>query len=88
MGILSWLIVGLISGWFVHAAMKRSDGRVLADQLLGAVGALAAGLIGSRLFGIPDSIEGFNLIAILFSCAGAVVLVACVDAWSIRRVAR
>jgi uncharacterized membrane protein YeaQ/YmgE (transglycosylase-associated protein family) len=88
MGILIWIIVGMISAWFVHAFMKRPDSKVLADQLLGAVGAIAGGLTATGILHIPDSIDGLNPVAILAACAGAVVLVSFVaGALSNRRIA-
>ena len=87
MGILTWMIVGLIAGLSVNVLMKRPNRDVLADLLLGAMGAIACGLVASQILGISDLIDGLNIVAILVSCAGAVVLVAFVEALSSRRVA-
>jgi|GEM_PF-606646 len=87
MGILTWMIVGLTAGLSVNVLMKRPNRDVLADLLLGATGAIAGGLVASQILGISDPIDGLNIVAILVSCAGAVVLVAFVEALSSRRVA-
>ena len=75
----------MASAWFVHALMKRPDHKILADQLLGATGAIVGGFAATALFHIPDSIDGLNVVVILFSCAGAVILVGLVDTLSTRR---
>ena len=87
MGILAWIIVGMVSGWFVGMLMRSPGSAALENLLLGAMGALLGGILAAGLLGITDSIEGFNLVTILASCAGAVILVAFVKLMNGRRVA-
>ena len=87
MGILAWILVGMISGWFVGMLTGNPSSGALKDLLLGAMGALPGGIFAAGLLGITDSIEGFNVVTILASCAGAVVLVAFVKLMNGRRVA-
>jgi uncharacterized membrane protein YeaQ/YmgE (transglycosylase-associated protein family) len=86
MGILSWVIVGLIAGWLAGLVMRGGGYGVIGDIILGIVGALIGGFLASALFGIPNAVNGFNLTSILIAFIGAVVLVAIVRAVSGRRV--
>jgi uncharacterized membrane protein YeaQ/YmgE (transglycosylase-associated protein family) len=86
MGILSWIIVGLIAGWLAGLVMRGGGYGVIGDIILGIVGALIGGFLASALFGIPNAVNGFNLTSILIAFIGAVVLVAIVRAVSGRRV--
>ena len=52
MGILGWIIIGLIMGALAKAVLPgRQGGGWLATLLLGVVGAIVGGLLGSLLFG-------------------------------------
>ncbi len=78
MGILSWLIVGLIAGWLAGMVMKGGGYGVIGDIVLGIVGALVGGFIASALFGAPDAVNGINIVSIIVAFLGAVVVVAIV----------
>lgn len=53
MGILAFLILGLIAGAIAKAILPgRQGGGVIMTMLLGVVGALLGGWIGSALFGV------------------------------------
>lgn len=80
MGLLSWIIVGLIAGWLAGLVMKGSGHGVVGDIILGIVGALVGGFLASALFGVPDPISGFNLTTIFIAFLGAVIVVAIVRA--------
>lgn len=86
MGILSWLIVGLIAGWLAGMVMKGGGYGVIGDIILGIVGALVGGFIASALLNIPDAVNGFNITSIIVAAIGAIILVAIVRAISGRRV--
>ncbi len=86
MGILAWIIVGLIAGWLAGLVMKGGGYGVIGDIILGIVGALIGGFLASAIFGVPNAVNGFNLTSILVAFIGAVVLVAIVRAVSGRRV--
>ena len=85
MGILSWIIVGLIAGWLANAVMKGRGQGLIGNLILGIVGALVGGFLAGSLFGVPDPISGFNLQTILIASIGAVVVIAVVRALSGRR---
>ncbi len=87
MGLLSWIIVGLIAGWLAGLVMKGGGYGILGDLLLGIVGALIGGFIAGALFGIPNPVNGINITSIIVAFLGAVIVVAIVRALSGRRVA-
>lgn len=73
MGILSWIVMGLIVGALAKFLLPgRDPGGVIVTILLGVAGAFVGGFIGSFL-GL-DPVAGFNLRSILLSVGGAVVL--------------
>jgi uncharacterized membrane protein YeaQ/YmgE (transglycosylase-associated protein family) len=80
MGILAWIVVGLIAGWLAGVVMKGSGYGVIGDIILGIIGAVLGGFLAGALFNVPDAISGFNLTTILVAFLGAVILVAIVRA--------
>lgn len=71
MGIVAWLIVGLIAGWLTGKVMGGPGRGVLMDILVGLVGALAGGfLVG--LVGLKP--EGGFTYTILVAFIGAVIV--------------
>lgn len=75
MGVLSWILVGLIAGWLADMVMKGRGRGVLFSMILGIVGALLGGFLASSLFGVDDPLTGFNLSTLLIAFLGAVVLI-------------
>ncbi len=74
MGILSWLVVGLIAGFFAGAVVKGGGFGCIGDTLVGIVGGLLGGFIASSIFHVGDPISGINLSSILIAFGGAVLL--------------
>lgn len=73
MGILAWIIVGLIAGWLAGKVMKGGGYGVLVDIILGILG----GILGGWLFGLLGLWQGRGLIgSIVVAFIGAVILVA------------
>lgn len=73
MGILSWIIIGLVAGWLAGVIMKGSSYGVLPDIGLGIAGALIGGFLAGAIFGIPFT--GFNLTSLLIALLGAIIAV-------------
>lgn len=48
-GIIVWLIVGAIAGWLAGYIMSKDTGFQIMDLVLGVVGALVGGYLGSML---------------------------------------
>jgi uncharacterized membrane protein YeaQ/YmgE (transglycosylase-associated protein family) len=71
MGWLSWILVGLVAGIIAKLLMHDSFGWVMTI-LLGIVGAFVGGWI-SGMFGGPG-VTGFNLVSVLVSAGGALVV--------------
>lgn len=80
MGLLAWIVVGLIAGWLAGLMMKGGGYGVIGDIILGIIGAIVGGFLASALFGIPDPVSGFNLTTLVIAFIGAVVVVAIVRA--------
>ncbi len=78
MGILSWIIIGLIAGWLAGVIMKGGGYGILTNIILGIVGALLGGFLAGAIFGIP--VGGFNLTTLIVALVGAVIVVAIVRA--------
>jgi uncharacterized membrane protein YeaQ/YmgE (transglycosylase-associated protein family) len=85
MGILSWIIVGLIAGWLAGLVMKGGSYGILGDIVLGIIGALVGGFLASALFGIQDPLTGFDITTLIIAFLGAIVVVAIVRALTGRR---
>jgi len=74
MGILSWIVVGLIAGWLAGMVMGSGYGLV-GDIIIGIVGGLVGGYLSGAFFGIADAVNGFNLTSILVAFIGAMLLI-------------
>lgn len=73
MGILLWILFGLIAGAIAKVLMPGEDpGGFLVTILIGIVGAVLGGWLGSVIFGV--GISGFNLPSFLVAIGGAVLL--------------
>lgn len=73
MGIISWIIFGLIAGVVAKFIMPGDDpGGFIITILLGIAGALVGGFIASAL-GI-GTVTGFNVGSFLIAILGAILL--------------
>ncbi len=73
MGILTWIIFGLIAGIVAKLIMPGKDpGGFIITILLGIAGAFIGGLVGSAV-GFGD-VSGFNLKSMGLAILGAVIL--------------
>jgi uncharacterized membrane protein YeaQ/YmgE (transglycosylase-associated protein family) len=70
-GIISWLVVGLIAGWLTGKIMGGPGKGALMDIVVGLLGALAGGFL-MQLAGFRT--EGGLLYTIFVAVIGAVVL--------------
>jgi uncharacterized membrane protein YeaQ/YmgE (transglycosylase-associated protein family) len=53
MGFLGWIVLGLIAGAIAKLIMPGDDpGGIIVTMLIGIVGAVIGGFLGSRIFGI------------------------------------
>ena len=80
MGILSWIIVGLIAGWLAGSVMKGSGYGLVGNIIMGIVGAVVGGFLATSLFNVPDPVNGVNIGSIVVAFLGAVVAIALIRA--------
>ncbi|HEY5107256.1 MAG TPA: GlsB/YeaQ/YmgE family stress response membrane protein [Caulobacteraceae bacterium] len=72
MGIISWLILGLIAGFIASKIVNHTGSGIIIDIVLGVVGAFVGGFLFS-LFGAAP-VTGLNLYSALVAVIGAVVV--------------
>jgi uncharacterized membrane protein YeaQ/YmgE (transglycosylase-associated protein family) len=72
MGILAWIVVGLIAGWLAGQVMKGGGYGLVADIILGLLGGVLGGWIFEKL---GASTGGGMLGSIIVAFIGAVILV-------------
>ena len=72
MGIISWLILGLIAGFIGSKIVNKSGEGLWLDIALGIVGAIVGGVLFSA-FGI-QGITGLNIWSMIVAVVGAVIV--------------
>jgi uncharacterized membrane protein YeaQ/YmgE (transglycosylase-associated protein family) len=72
MSIITWVLLGLISGFIASRLVNKHGQGVFMDVLIGVVGALAGGFI-FNLAG-ATGVTGFNLWSLFVSVVGSVLL--------------
>jgi uncharacterized membrane protein YeaQ/YmgE (transglycosylase-associated protein family) len=80
MGLLAWIIIGLVAGWLAGLVMKGGGYGILGDIILGIIGAVVGGFLASAIFGIPNPVSEFSWTALVVAFLGAVIVVAIVRA--------
>ncbi|ALB63021.1 Transglycosylase associated protein [Cronobacter condimenti 1330] len=74
MGILAWIVFGLIAGIIAKLIMPgRDGGGFILTCVLGIVGAVVGGWLAT-FFGVGGSVTGFNLPSFLVAVVGAIVV--------------
>lgn len=75
MGILLWILFGLIAGAIAKLLMPGEDpGGFIVTILIGIAGAVIGGYLGAVLFNVE--VTGFNLSSFLVAIAGSILLLA------------
>jgi uncharacterized membrane protein YeaQ/YmgE (transglycosylase-associated protein family) len=85
MGILSWIVVGLIAGWLAEQIIKGPKFGLIGATILGIVGGLLGGFLASVFLKIPDPLTGFNLTTILTAFLGSAALLLLIRVTNGRR---
>jgi uncharacterized membrane protein YeaQ/YmgE (transglycosylase-associated protein family) len=83
MGIIAWIVLGLIAGWIASKLMHGEGSGLLMNLVLGVVGAFVGGLIVSALGGV--GVTGFNLWSIVVAVLGAVIVLWLYNVLATRR---
>jgi uncharacterized membrane protein YeaQ/YmgE (transglycosylase-associated protein family) len=74
MGILVWLVFGLVAGALAKFIMPgKQGGGIILTTALGIVGALVGGFIGTHLLGFGD-ISGFDPRSMAIAVGGALLV--------------
>jgi uncharacterized membrane protein YeaQ/YmgE (transglycosylase-associated protein family) len=73
MGVLLWILAGLIAGWLTGKIMKGEGYGFFVDILLGIAGAMVGGFI-ARHIGLD--LHGGFIYSTLIALGGAILLVA------------
>ncbi|WP_054180583.1 GlsB/YeaQ/YmgE family stress response membrane protein [Trabulsiella odontotermitis] len=74
MGIITWIVFGLIAGVIAKLIMPgRDGGGFILTCILGIVGAVVGGWLAT-MFGLGGSITGFNLHSFLVAVVGSIVV--------------
>jgi uncharacterized membrane protein YeaQ/YmgE (transglycosylase-associated protein family) len=72
MGIIAWLVVGLIAGFIGSKIVNRGGEGLVRDIILGIIG----GLVGGEIFQLlgHEGVTGLNLWSILVAVIGSVIV--------------
>ena len=69
MGIIAWIVIGLVAGWLANVILGGRGGGLLYNLAVGLVGAIVGGLIFDALRIFPAGFVG----ALVSATVGAVV---------------
>jgi uncharacterized membrane protein YeaQ/YmgE (transglycosylase-associated protein family) len=70
MGVLLWIVVGLIAGWLAYQILGGRGGGLLHNLAVGLVGAIVGGIIFNALNIVPEGFVG----ALVSATIGAIML--------------
>jgi len=73
MGVISWIILGLIAGFIGSKVVNKTGSGMIMDIVLGIVGAIVGGLIFSGIFGMTG-VTGLNIWSLIVAIVGAVIV--------------
>jgi uncharacterized membrane protein YeaQ/YmgE (transglycosylase-associated protein family) len=75
MGILGWIVLGLLAGAIAKAILPGDDpGGIIVTIIIGIVGALLGGFLGQVLFNVDTLDEFFDISTWLTAIIGAIIL--------------
>jgi uncharacterized membrane protein YeaQ/YmgE (transglycosylase-associated protein family) len=74
MGILAWIVLGLVAGALAKFIMPgQQGGGIIITTVLGVIGAIVGGLLGTYVFKFGD-VSGFDLRSIGIAVGGALLV--------------
>lgn len=76
MGIVTWIVMGLLVGFLASAISKSRGFRRLAMLMVGVVGAMIGWLNVAFLYRVPGAMYGVNWIVLAAALVGAGLAVA------------
>jgi uncharacterized membrane protein YeaQ/YmgE (transglycosylase-associated protein family) len=71
-GIVSWIVLGLIAGFIGSKLVNKTGSGIVMDIVLGVIGAVVGGYLAT-LAGFGD-VTGVNVYSIIVSIVGAVIV--------------
>lgn len=74
MGLIAWIVVGLIAGFLAGMVMRGGGYGVIGDIIVGIVGGLLGGYLASYFLHLKNAMTGINLESILVAFVGAIIL--------------
>lgn len=75
MGIIAWIVLGLIAGALAKYILPGSDpGGIVVTIIIGIIGAILGGFIAGALFDVNVNEEFFDLATWVSAIVGAIVL--------------
>ncbi len=75
MGIIAFIILGLLAGWIAKALLPGDDpGGIIVTTIIGVVGAILGGFLAAALFGADPMDEFFDISSWLTAIVGAMIL--------------
>jgi uncharacterized membrane protein YeaQ/YmgE (transglycosylase-associated protein family) len=75
MGILGWIVLGLIAGAIAKAVLPGDDpGGIIVTMIIGIVGAILGGFLAQVLFGRDTVDEFFDVSTWLTAIVGSIIL--------------
>lgn len=72
MGIIAWLVLGLIAGFIASKIVNKQGEGLILDMVLGIIGAIVGGFIFNAFGSV--GVTGFNIYSLLVAVIGAVVV--------------
>jgi uncharacterized membrane protein YeaQ/YmgE (transglycosylase-associated protein family) len=72
MGIISWIVVGLVAGFLGSKIVNRTGEGLIRDIILGIIGAFVGGWIFTAMG--SAGVTGVNIYSIFVAVVGAVVV--------------
>ena len=72
MGIISWIILGLIAGFIGSKIVNKTGAGMLTDIILGIIGAVVGGFLFS-FFG-ATGVTGLNIWSLIVAVIGSIVV--------------
>ncbi|MDD2861782.1 MAG: GlsB/YeaQ/YmgE family stress response membrane protein [Acidiphilium sp.] len=72
MGIIAWLVLGLIAGFIASKLVNRQGEGLILDMVLGIIGAIVGGFIFNAFGSV--GVTGFNIYSLIVAVIGAVVV--------------
>jgi uncharacterized membrane protein YeaQ/YmgE (transglycosylase-associated protein family) len=75
MGIIGWIVLGLIAGAIAKAVLPGDDpGGIIVTMIIGIVGAILGGFLAQVLFDVNTVDEFFDISTWLTAIIGAIIL--------------